>query len=278
MPRVTSRIRLRSTLIGLSCFGFSVAVAAQGAPTNVPQAKPATTPRPPAKTSAKPVAPAPVNADTPAAAAPATTPTAGTPATSTVPAASTAAPGAAATPAATTTPTFPVAGDPWAPGTAPNAAAPPPAGPGTAPPPPVYYVENVPGPNAPAPEGEGALAPEPPAPASPMRLAIEEPPPPPIARHRAPRTAFWLGARGGWWVPFGDLWGACDAAGYGCQSMKFGDVASSGPMLELDIGARLGRNYNVYALWERAQLGKGNGIDGYSQIRAEYSTRPSTLS
>jgi hypothetical protein len=102
-----------------------------------------------------------------------------------------------------------------------------------------------------------------------MRLAIEEPPPPPIARHRAPRTAFWLGARGGWWVPFGDLWGACDAAGYGCQSMKFGDVASSGPMLELDIGARLGRNYNVYALWERAQLGKGNGIDGYSQIRAE---------
>jgi hypothetical protein len=40
-------------------------------------------------------------------------------------------------------------------------------------------------------------------------------------------------------------------------------------MLELDIGARLGRYYNVYALWERAQLSSGNGIDGYSQKRAE---------
>jgi hypothetical protein len=102
-----------------------------------------------------------------------------------------------------------------------------------------------------------------------MRIAVEEPPPPPVPRHRAPRTALWLGARGGWWVPFGDLWGACDASGYSCNAMNFRDVASSGPMLELDAGVRLGRYYNVYLLWERAQLGKGRGIDGYDQIRAE---------
>jgi hypothetical protein len=30
-------------------------------------------------------------------------------------------------------------------------------------------------------------------------------------------------------------------------------------MLEFDAGARLSRNYTVFALWERAQLGDGNG-------------------
>ena len=102
-----------------------------------------------------------------------------------------------------------------------------------------------------------------------MHIAVEEPLPPPVQRHRSPRNALWLGARAGWFVPFGDLWGACNGSGYGCQSTQFRDVASSGPLLELDIGARLGRYYNVYLLWERAQLGKGDGIDGYSQIRAE---------
>jgi hypothetical protein len=30
-------------------------------------------------------------------------------------------------------------------------------------------------------------------------------------------------------------------------------------MLEVQLGARLSRNYNVFALWERAELGRGDG-------------------
>jgi hypothetical protein len=99
---------------------------------------------------------------------------------------------------------------------------------------------------------------------------IEEPPPPPVPRHLAPRSSFWLGARAGWWVPFGDLWGACSGSGYDCSTKEFSAVAASGPMFELDVGARFGRNYNVYALWERAQLGGGDRLDtGEAGRRAE---------
>jgi hypothetical protein len=95
-----------------------------------------------------------------------------------------------------------------------------------------------------------------------MRLAVEEPPPPPVKRHLAPRTALWLGARVGYFVPFGDLWGQCSAGYSACdriEGTKFSDVAATGPMFELDIGARLGRNYVVYLGWERAQLGGADG-------------------
>ncbi len=96
-----------------------------------------------------------------------------------------------------------------------------------------------------------------------MRLQIEEPPPPPVPRHKAPKTAFWLGARVGYFIPFGDLWGRCSASGNGsCDSVegaKFSDVAATGPMFELDIGARIGRYYVVYLGWERAQLGSAGG-------------------
>ena len=185
----------------------------------------------------------------------------------TAPAAAATTPVAATTPAAA--PAAPT-GDSWGtPGTPAVGSAPSPASNA----PPVYYVETVPTAPPPGntegpPPSEGARDAE--LPLEPqMRMHIEEPPPPPVARHRAPRNAFWVGARAGWWVPFGDLWGACNGSGAGCDSMKFGAVASSGPMMELDLGARLGRNYNVYALWERAQLGKGSGVDGYSQIRAD---------
>lgn len=47
-------------------------------------------------------------------------------------------------------------------------------------------------------------------------------------------------------------------------------MASSGPMMELNIGARLARNYNVYVLWERAQLASGDGLyNDYNQRSAE---------
>jgi hypothetical protein len=43
------------------------------------------------------------------------------------------------------------------------------------------------------------------------------------------------------------------------QGVPWRDYASTGPMFELDAGARLSRNYSVFALWERAQLGGGKG-------------------
>jgi hypothetical protein len=96
-----------------------------------------------------------------------------------------------------------------------------------------------------------------------MRMQIEEPPPPPLPRHVAPRTALWLGARLGYFVPFGDLWGRCTTSGYTTcdriEGTKFSDVAASGPMFEFDLGVRLGRNYVIYLGWERAQLGGADG-------------------
>ncbi len=38
------------------------------------------------------------------------------------------------------------------------------------------------------------------------------------------------------------------------------DFASSGPMLELDVGARLGHSYNVFGIWEYAYLGDGDEL------------------
>jgi hypothetical protein len=145
--------------------------------------------------------------------------------------------------------------------------------------PPAYYVEPLDGPSQ---VDRDTSPPTAPATASPrrgspshrpIRFLIPEPPPPPQPRHQAPREALWFGARLGWWVPFGDLWGDCvEYDSYGCRTVAavpFDDYASSGPMFELDVGARLGRNYNVYALWERAQLGAGsNDVDG-KQKRAE---------
>ncbi len=91
---------------------------------------------------------------------------------------------------------------------------------------------------------------------------ILEPPPPPAPRHLSPRTSLWLGARVGWWMPFGDLWGSCTQTdAYGCTAVsgeKLRNYVSAGPMFELDVGMRLSRHYIVYLLWERAELGGGH--------------------
>ena len=126
-----------------------------------------------------------------------------------------------------------------------------------------YYVEppspgGAPAGTAPAGPPPGAAPPgvyEPPPPGG---QYIFEPPPPPKPHHRAPKTALWLGARAGWFLPFGALWALGTPNGGVTDEVKWSQYASSGPMFELDAGARLGRYYNVYLLWERASLGGGS--------------------
>jgi len=101
--------------------------------------------------------------------------------------------------------------------------------------------------------------------------AVHEPPPPPEPQHVAPKTAFWLGARGGWLVPFGNLWGARDVSSTEelFVPVAWGEAASSGPMFEVDVGARLGRDYNIFLLWEHTELGEGDGgLHTASQVDA----------
>ena len=66
----------------------------------------------------------------------------------------------------------------------------------------------------------------------------------------------------GWFLPFGSLWAQCTAFDmYGrclADSVPVSDYASSGGLFELDIGARLGRRYNLFLFWEHAELGGGS--------------------
>ncbi|HEX6277933.1 MAG TPA: hypothetical protein VFZ53_33045, partial [Polyangiaceae bacterium] len=111
--------------------------------------------------------------------------------------------------------------------------------PGQAPPPPPTYE--------PPPPGFGA---------------VFEPPPPPVARHVAPSTALWAGVRLGWFLPFGYVYARNVGGAYGTfQRIPWDWYAGSGLMIEGDIGARLGRNYTIFALWERAQLSAGDHYD-----------------
>jgi len=72
--------------------------------------------------------------------------------------------------------------------------------------------------------------------------------------------ALWVGARLGWFFPFGNVW--ADAVvrsdSYLLEGVPWSEFASSGPVFELDVGARISRSYTVFALWERAQLGSGS--------------------
>jgi hypothetical protein len=99
---------------------------------------------------------------------------------------------------------------------------------------------------------------EPPPPGS---GPIYEPPPPPTPRHLAPRTALWVGARVGYFLPFGNVYARAlppDRAGfYGFAGVPWRDYAGPGVLLELDAGVRLARNYMIFALWERGQLTSG---------------------
>jgi hypothetical protein len=98
-----------------------------------------------------------------------------------------------------------------------------------------------------------------------MVFPVYEPPPPPLPRHLAPWQSLWLGVRTGWFVPFGDLWGYCASDAYGncvrVNATSWNQYSGSGPMLELNLGARLARHYDVFGLWERASLSHGEGFN-----------------
>lgn len=157
----------------------------------------------------------------------------------------------------------PAATPPPAPAPAPTAPA---AAESTAPPGDQYYVE--PGPEAGAAAASKPAQPAPFEPPVPGQTGFE-PPPPPEARHLAPRLSLWLGARLGWFFPFGNAWADGPDSGttgglpyYTLEGKPWRDYATSGPMFELDVGMRLSRSYTVFALWERAQLGSGNDESG----------------
>jgi hypothetical protein len=118
------------------------------------------------------------------------------------------------------------------------------------PPPPTY-----PGPPPQGPPPPPVFAPPPPG------FPIYEPPPPPVPRHVSPRTSLWLGARLGWFLPFGSTYAHAVPDGYGnliLTSVPWQAYLHSGPAFELDAGLRLARNYNLFALWQRAELTSGS--------------------
>jgi hypothetical protein len=79
-----------------------------------------------------------------------------------------------------------------------------------------------------------------------------------VPRHVAPRTALFLSARVGWFFPFGSAYASgvrdpVTGVVY-LGSVPWTNFVSSGPAFEIDAGVRLGRNYNLFGFWERAQL------------------------
>lgn len=241
-------MRCLSCTLGVVFFMAGHAVAAEVGAASQPAKAPAPAPAPAGATpgapkipaSAAPASPTPAAAPAPVPVAPPATPQ---------PKAGDAPPSqyyvepgfAAPTPGATPPP------DSAAPGAPPATEGAPPPPPGAPPPPPNDVTEIY----------------EPPPPGFSPGDPVFEPQPLPEPHHIAPRTSLWVGARLGWFVPFGSAFARGVPVGsYGDVNLKgvpWRDYVSSGPMFEIDLGARLSRNYNVFVLWERAQLGSGRG-------------------
>jgi len=166
---------------------------------------------------------------------------------------------ASAVPGAPSAPDAPATGDPAGVPSEPDdrseAASAPPAEPHGAPPP-VTFNDG----EARHERDEAVASPriyEPPTPDSVPAVA------PPKPRHTAPERSLWVGVRSGWFVPFGDLWGSCTARDlYGdcldVSAVHWRGYAHNGGLAELDVGARLSRNYNLFGLWERGWLSQGS--------------------
>lgn len=73
----------------------------------------------------------------------------------------------------------------------------------------------------------------------------------------------------------GSLWQDGNLVGGICctyTNRGFDDFATSGPLLELDLGARLGRHYNVFGLWEFGWLRDGDELgDAFGGQRSAHS-------
>lgn len=101
---------------------------------------------------------------------------------------------------------------------------------------------------------------EPPLPEPYVHGEVPLPLPP---QHVAPKTSLWLGARLGWFFPLGSVVTDGESVHNTCcayYNRGFDDFATSGPMTEIDVGVRLGRHYNVLALWEWAILRDGDEL------------------
>ena len=72
---------------------------------------------------------------------------------------------------------------------------------------------------------------------------------------RAPSPAFWTGTRVGLFIPYGSLY--TDRA---LVTTPFQDVATTGPAIEFDMGARFARHFVGYAFFEQVFLGRGDSV------------------
>lgn len=177
---------------------------------------------------------------------------------------------------------------------APEEAAQPPLE--TPPPYPVVPDDPIP------PEAQEPPVPEPASAA--QQPAIHEPPlpqpyrgasgvtpiPPPEPLHVAPRTSFWAGVRPTLTLPLGSMWTDREPEDYYCCTQNprpFSEFATPGPGLELDVGMRFARNYQVFAFGEYAFLGAGPLDDAFGGqgttttsvfgLGVRFSTHPDSL-
>ena len=89
------------------------------------------------------------------------------------------------------------------------------------------------------------------------RLAHAEEPPSQVRPdvERVPSQALWTGTRVGVFIPYGSLY--TDRA---LVTTPFQDVATAGPSIELDVGARFARQFVGYVFFDQAFLGRGNSV------------------
>jgi len=97
-----------------------------------------------------------------------------------------------------------------------------------------------------------------PAPYSPTPAAyVYDPPPPAPPLRRSPWSSLWVGARAGGLFPFGNAYSTYRDYYYEVGESWDG-LASSGPVVEGDVGVRFARSYIVYGFWEHGFMGTGS--------------------
>jgi hypothetical protein len=72
---------------------------------------------------------------------------------------------------------------------------------------------------------------------------------------QVPKQALWTGTRLGVFIPYGAIY-----TNQALVTTPFQDVATAGPALEFDLGARFARHFVGYFFFDQAFLGRGNGV------------------